>query len=225
MTDDKKTPFLLEMERRANDILRVFNPTDKDYVVEWDRKNGTKLFRVPAKSEASLLRYIAEKYIHEMFSRITTEKIDQSVINENKRRIDKGFPVMTRWQEQLQFEGSISNVTPDDARKIIAVLYVGLDQEYGIDRLPTAQPIIPDDRPVFSSVLEDIQKERESSPVPPRLQVQPTVAKPPDPNVFSCDYPGCAFKTSVKVALFSHKQTHRDSVEEKKQEAIAQVAQ
>src|SRR3990167_1304515 len=152
MAENKQTPFIQEMERRANDILRVYNPTDKDYVIEWDRKNGTKLFRVPAKSEASLLRYIAEKYIHEMFEKITTEKIDQSVIIENKRRGDKGFPVMNRWQEQLQFEGSVSNITPDDARKIIAVLYVGLDQEYGIDRIPSAQPVIPDDRPVFSSV-------------------------------------------------------------------------
>ena len=43
-----KSTILAEMERRSQDLIRVYNPLDEDYVVIWDKSSpvGAKLFRV-----------------------------------------------------------------------------------------------------------------------------------------------------------------------------------
>src|SRR3972149_5669820 len=92
----KKSLFIQEMERRANDLLRVYNPTDADYIVKWDKRGGTKLFRVPAKGEAVHIRYIAEKYVREMFEKIIMEKAMTAVLKENEARVAKGMAEMDK---------------------------------------------------------------------------------------------------------------------------------
>jgi len=80
MPDQPKSLFHQELERRANDLIKVFNPTDKDYIVEWSRRDGSKLFRVPAKGDAILIRYIAEKYLQEMFEKLMVDKTNAAVL-------------------------------------------------------------------------------------------------------------------------------------------------
>ena len=101
-----KTAYQRELERRSNDLLRIYNPLEEDYVIEWDKKEGVKLFRAELKQESVFIRYIAEKYIREVFNKIITEKADKAVLEENQRRIDKGMATMEKWKDQLAFESS-----------------------------------------------------------------------------------------------------------------------
>ena len=226
--DKKKTSYVQEIERRANDTLIVYNPLDKDHIVEWDRRGGVKLFRVAAKTEVPLIRYIAEKYIKEMYTKITNEKASEAIKKENERRIKSGMAIMDKTQrtgEQEVFESKFYNAGDDEAKKIISILYVGVEREYGVDRVtPTTDEI--DDRPSFDRVMESVQEEKDTNvpvSVDKASQDKPSEAQ----REFKCDFPNCNFSTKAKIALLGHKRSHRaemDNLEEKKEAAVAAVA-
>lgn len=220
--DQKKTAWHQEQERRSGDLLRVYNPTDEDYVIEWDRRGGTKRFRVKAKGEEVMTRFIAEKYIREMYQKIITEEADVAVLKENQRRVEKGLAEMNKWDEQYRFENPLLNVKSERARQIISLLYVGVESEWGVDRVDEPEET-PADRPVFQSALETVQEERASG-----------VTHTAGAQEFKCDWPGCTFTSSKSIGLIGHKRTHRTEaakveapvdVDAKKNEALAGVSQ
>ena len=215
-----KSSYTQNLERRANDLLRVYNPLDEDMVTEWDRKNGTKLFRVPAKQEEVLPRYIAEKYIREMYLKIMTDKVNKRVVRENEERIKKGMQAMTRWDEQLRFEVETKTSHESNANKIVATLYVGLEREYGIDTVKQ-EVAEKDEKPAFEKALSQVQQEKDSGVAPPTPEKT-------ELGVLQCDYPGCDFAAKSRAGLMSHKRSHRAETSEiinKKEEAVASVSQ
>ncbi len=220
MANDNQSSYHYELERRANDLLRVYNPTNEDYIVVWDKKSGGKVFRVRAKQEEVLFRYIAEKYIREMFQKMINDEVDKAVIKANEDRVAKGMAEMTKYAEQYRFESPLLQPTSDKARKMIAILYVGVDREYGIDNEMGEEEQTPQDKPVFESALEDIQKQKVSTPQAKAGQ-------------YKCDYPDCGFSSDKNIALLGHKRGHRtpdapvdnSDLEAKKKEALSQVSQ
>ncbi len=217
--DKKKSSYQQDLERRSNDLLRVFNPLDEDAVVEWDRKNGVKLFRVPKKEEAVLPRYIAEKYIREMFDKILIGDADKAVRKENERRISKGMAAMDKTlktSEQMQFESKFYVGNDTRAKEIVALLYMGVETEFGVDRVAQQAQKEQDDRPAFERAMKTVQEEKDSGIVPTA----------PASNGLRCNHPLCTFTTEHKIALFNHKKTHRkgDDLEEKKKEAARKVS-
>ena len=163
MASDNQSTWHYEKERRANDMLRVFNPTDEDYRVIWDKRSGGKVFRIKAKSEEVVIRYIAEKYIREMFEKLLYDKVDKAVIKANEERVAKGMAEMTKYAEQYRFESPLLRPTTEEAKKVIAVLYVGVDREFGIDNEAMEEPPQRQDKPIFDVALEEVQKEKISS--------------------------------------------------------------
>jgi hypothetical protein len=233
MAEEKpKSVFIQEMERRTNDLLRVYNPIEKDFVVKWDKKNGTKLFRVPAKTESVHIRYIAEKYVREMYQQIITERTDKAVIEENERRVAKGFAEMLKYKEQQPFESRFYNPTDEDAKKIISILYVGIENEFGVDReAPPDESGVREEKPVFNRALESVMEEKKTSVPTPQEPTTPPLTEVPDrqktEDGFKCDHPGCDFTTKTRVALFGHKRSHQkeiDTLEEKKQSAVSGIS-
>mgnify|MGYP001559554163 CR=1 FL=1 len=216
-----ESTYIQELKRKENDLIRVYNPTDKDHVVEYDRKNGAKLFRVPGLTEEVLPRYIARKYVEEMFGKIVNEKAAAAIIRENERRISVGMAEMTPWKEQVAFESKFYNLNEDDTKKLISILYVGLEREFGIDRLTVPDTRARDDKSDFERTLDDVITEKDQTPANTAIDENLT---PPSPTTvtFSCDFPGCNFKTATKIALFGHKRSHRD--ESAKLEAVKSIS-
>ena len=217
--DRKKTSYQQELERRSNDILRVYNPLDEDYIVEWDKRSGTKLFRAPKKEESVFIRYIAEKYIREMHTKIIISEADEAVRKENKRRIKAGMAAMDKTLktgEQEQFESKFYVGNDTRSKEIIALLYVGVETEHGVDKVYQQEQEGKDDRPVFERALEAVQEEKDTG-VTPTTQHSSTQVK--------CNWPSCDFTTEYKIALFNHKKTHREeNLEDKKKEAVRKVS-
>ena len=214
MVDQANTSFHQEAARKANDLIRVYNPTDKDHVVKWDKRGGTKNFRVVAKEEAVLLRYLARKYVTEMFTKIITEKADKAIIEENEKRVAKGVAIMDkslRTGEQLRFEAPLYKPTSEEAKKLVAILWVGVEQEFGIDREAEADDT-PSDKPVLESAIETVAEEKgivsADSPVDVVNDApQPTTVPKKLDN--TCDWPECGFEAKNSFGLMSHKRSHR----------------
>jgi hypothetical protein len=214
--DKKKSSYQQDLERRSNDLLRVYNPTNERYVVEWDRKNGTKLFPIESKTEEVFIRYIAEKYIREMFDKIIIEDADKAVRKENQRRIKAGMAEMDKTLktgEQEQFESKFYVGNDQRAKEIVALLYVGLETEFGVDRVYEQEE--KDERPVFEKAMETVQEEKDTG-VTPTVQPQ---------TQLKCNWPDCGFEATNKAGLMSHKRSHRTKeLEEKKKEVVKEVS-
>lgn len=216
-----------EQERRKNDIIRVYNPTNNDFVVKYDMAHGVKRFRVAAKSEAPLVRYIAERYIQQMFEKIVADKVTEKINEENEKRSQRGAEMMNRYKEQLSFESNAYNtVLKEEARKLISILYVGLESEFGIDNYVEETEPLPteDNRPAFQRIFDDVKKEKESLPEKEDTNTQETGEKPTTES-FECDYPGCNMVAKSSAGLISHKRTHRDDIEQKKEDAVKGISQ
>lgn len=215
LPDKKKSSYQQELERRADDLLRVYNPTDKRYVVEYDKKNGTKMFPVEAKSEAVFVRYIAEKYIKEMYNKIIIEEADEAVRKENERRIKVGMAAMDKTlktNEQNVFESKFYIGNDKRAKEIISLLYMGVESEFGVDRVPQ-QETVSDSVPTFEKALHSVQEEKDSGVVPQKS------------SKLKCNYPGCDFETDTNIALIGHNRSHRPKeIEKKKKEAVKKIS-
>lgn len=222
-----KSTVLAEIERRSQDLIRVYNPLEKDYIVKWDISSpaGPKLFRVKAKKEEVLIRHIAKKYIKEMVQKIVTSNADESVKKENERRIKSGMAKMDSHTEQPAFETPLLKINDGRYKEIIALLYVGIEREYGIDvEAETIEEKSESGKTAFESALEEVEKSKESQPplntvkVEPRTKItdstpEPEAQPPASEGKYKCQHPGCDFSTNATIALHGHKRTHRKKVE------------
>jgi ABC-type Fe3+-citrate transport system substrate-binding protein len=157
MADDKSID-LREMARKAQDRLRVLNPTDEDYNVAWDGY----LHSVPAKREAIFPRYLANKYIQEMTDKILVKAQDDAVRLENEKRKELGKEEMEKWQEQHTFEDKYrfahGVANPEARKQVMKSLYGGLVEEYGLNisvQNATKSNLSPSDE----QLLDEIQSE------------------------------------------------------------------
>lgn len=132
----------LELQRRSLDLLVVHNPLKEPYIVIW---NTVERHIVPGndtdigygKGNASLLRFIAEKYMSEMTTNILTKEADEAVRAENEKRMREGRPEMTKYMggEQVLFEKRTDE--PTERERVMKKLFVRLDREYagGMDSI------------------------------------------------------------------------------------------
>ena len=219
-----KGTILAEIERKSQDLIRVYNPLNEDYVITWDKSSpaGAKLFRVKAKKEEVLIRWIAKKYIQEMAQKLITSNADEAVKKENERRIKAGIAKMDTHTEQVAFETPLLRIDDLRYKEILALLYVGIEREYGIDVEAEAEPETPLEpgKTAFDVALEEVEKKKALELAKPK---EPALKKP-EPKVevkqkkYKCDHPGCDFSTDATIALQGHKRTHRKNLEDKVKE-------
>jgi hypothetical protein len=213
--DKKKSSYEVELIRRSNDLLRVFNPTDEDFVIVWDLRSGGNYFRVPAKGEAVFPRYISEKYIKEMYDKILNDKAKTAIFKENERRISAGMQAMDKTlktNEQMVFEQKFYNPSSEESKKIISLLYVGLETEYGVDRQFQIEQKQATERD-FKNILSDVQSEK-GTVTTDSEKTQENTSSEATEEIYRCDHPGCNFVAKSKLGLFSHKKSHRQEAEQ-----------
>lgn len=135
-TAGKKSQDIIkaELERVSKNLWKVYNPTNQDFQVVLNAKVSPEVWTIPAKDEAIVPWYVAEKYFEEMSQKIITIKSDRAVIEENEKRRTKGFPGMDLHTEQFRFESRNLKVMMSKKEKIIEILNKGLYQEYGVDK-------------------------------------------------------------------------------------------
>lgn len=156
-----------ELARRANDRIRVSNPLDEDFTIYWD-SNG---FVIPGKNrdlgqglgQAIVLRYIAVNYIKHMTDKILTERLNGLIKKENERRNKSGNKIMTKFpgddaEETFAMQFKISD--PAKRQEIMRILWLGVEEEYGMDTISLEAPIKPKDfRTDDEAFLDDLDRQ------------------------------------------------------------------
>lgn len=210
-----------ELQRRSNDLIRVYNPLNVDYVVEYDKANGGQKFRVPAKTEKVLVRYIAEKYMREMTQKMRTVKVDMSIKEENDRRASSGFPKMNKWDEEMIFSQPLLDMSPEKNKELLKLLYRGVESEFGVDGDYNQEQEMDNSKPAFEQALEELEMENAGIlPGSEKDEVFEVEKEEKEKPIFACDQ--CDFTTTAKIALAGHKRKHKSKLKEK---ALSEISE
>lgn len=142
----------IELHRRSLDLLVVHNPLKDPYTLIW---NTVERHIIPGsdtdigygKGNASLMRFLAEKYMTEMTTFILTKESEEKVKAENRKRESEGKQPMSKHTEgeQVQMEPRTDN--PEARERTMKKLFVRLDREYagGVEEL-----VLPDKKPTMN---------------------------------------------------------------------------
>ena len=128
-----------EAQRKANDRILVFNPTEQDYTQRFDGIG----FTIPNKNKdnghgagcAVVPRYVEQLYIKHMTDLILGGKQLDAIRDENKDRVSKGMKEMDKYigGEGAMFAEKYKIDNDDQRTEIFKILYRGVVEEYGID--------------------------------------------------------------------------------------------
>lgn len=130
-----ETVSIQELERRASDLIKVYNPTDRDFVVRWD----SIPHRFPNKNRDIghgpgcniVPRYLAEHAAKHLTNNILLRRADEAVESENQRRVKSGMAEMTKFQEQLAFEKKFATNNPKLRAEIYREIWKGIVSVHG----------------------------------------------------------------------------------------------
>ena len=139
-----------EMERSSLDVIRVYNPTNRDYVLDWD---GFK-HRIPAKQQKSLQRYLASKYCREMKNQLINEMADKELDNLKQTLIDKGdtdavYNANDRFQRQSKYRTNDIELI----KKIYKDIWLGVESAYGRDDM---EPEKAENSKLYASAEDEV---------------------------------------------------------------------
>jgi hypothetical protein len=121
-----------ELERKKRDLYEVFNPTSQDMKVVLNLKVNPEEWTIHADKVEIVPFYVARIYARKMSDRIIYSKSDKAVIEENRKRMEKGFGSMDVHTEQFRFESRILKNLSTKRQNLMKILIVGLYKEYGI---------------------------------------------------------------------------------------------
>lgn len=141
-----------ELARKANDSLRIYNPTKEDYRVAWalyDEVNPGGYFLIPGKDhdlgygpgQNVHPRYIAFKFFKEITNIILDAEMQLAIQTENKRREKAGLSPLDKTfdkAEELKFVYSkgVNIDRPEKLMELLPKIILGVEREWGMERLP-----------------------------------------------------------------------------------------
>lgn len=154
-----------EAERRSLDTMMVYNPTNKEYRVVWDKR----IFPIPAcdkdmgygPGKMEVYRYICDKYYVEMR--------DLIINSENKEKADKmladhyakGREELSKHDENIKIHDK--GMRTDNERRgeeLYDLLVLGLVREYSAGYIDDKQSV-EDMRPIEERIAERSNKRYE----------------------------------------------------------------
>lgn len=137
----RKDAILREMERKSLDTIMVYNPTEKDYPLEWDKR----YFIVPSKfkdkgfgkGKLELPRYLAEKYAREMKNHIINTLADSYMADLRRKREMAGQPFRDKFEENNDALPLVPKTNDlDRVREIYKTLILGVVREWAMELPP-----------------------------------------------------------------------------------------
>jgi len=117
-----------ELERRSNDEIKIFNPTDQDYTIRY----GGYVWTIKKQSDLIVPRYIALHYLQHMTDALILKESDELVEKEKKKYRGNFWPAE---EERI----ALRTNNPDLRKKYIAQLWKGIVRKFGMDETPAEE--------------------------------------------------------------------------------------
>lgn len=155
INQQKFDTFKRELYRRSMDSIRVYNPTDRDFIVSWDGYNHV----IPAKTKdlgwgqgmRVTYRYIAEYYRRHMTNQMINEMADAELSNLKTKLYEKGdtdavYNANDRFERQHKFRTDNAELV----KKIWGQIWLGTVEKFGMDQII--------DEPTQEDTKSDLEK-------------------------------------------------------------------
>jgi len=157
MADLSSNPKHAELERRKQNLHKVYNPTNQDHKIVFNAAVSPEVWTIKAMSEEIVPEFVCTKYLKEMSNLIIYSQSDEKIKSENDRRTSIGLQPMNLYDEQFRFESRSLKITEDQYVKMMAQLYRGLYKEYGVDATPEITPLVQgSSKPAFETALKRV---------------------------------------------------------------------
>jgi hypothetical protein len=159
----RKDAYLRELERRSLDTIMVYNPTDKDYLLEWDKH----YHRVPSANKnmgfgngkMELSRYLADKYAREMKNLMINEVEAKFMRKFKEEKELSGHKFRDKYEENdAALPLAPKTNDPERIKEIYNVIILGVVREYGMDQPETPQGEEIDTKTPEEKVLENMNR-------------------------------------------------------------------
>ena len=171
-----------EMERRSLDTFMVYNPTDTDYLLEWDKH----YHRIPAKDKdlgfgkgkMELSRYLTEKYAREMKNHLINIMIDTKLAETKAKLLKAGAQdVVLNANLELERQHELRTDNEELIKKYYAQCVLGLVREYGMDAPELAEQKKTDPTKTIEEVTFESMNKRYQEPT----QYEAEIVEEPKP--------------------------------------------
>ena len=125
-----------EQRRRSQDLIRVYNPTEQDYVLMWENER----FIVPSKDNDKgwgkgmrvMQRYLAQKYTREIVDKMLIDGQDKALEERKVKLAGQGNEYPT-FNANMQMSG-LRTDSPSLREPIEDQVWLGIEEEFGVDR-------------------------------------------------------------------------------------------
>lgn len=134
-----------EMERVSLDWCMIYNPTDKDFFIEWAARDGRPWkYLVPGKNKdigwgkgkLEVQRYLAIWYCKHMTDQIINDKGQKEAEKILADRREKGSVELTKFEEQKAIWDKTPRTNSNkELGSLYPILFLGISREFGQDYL------------------------------------------------------------------------------------------
>jgi len=146
-----KDIFHRELQRRANDEIKIYNPTDADYPI---RYNGY-VWTVKAMQDLIVPRYIAMHYLKHMTDALILKE-SAELVEREKKKYRGNF-----WHGEEERIALRTN-NPELRKKYIKVLWKGIVRKFGMDEISAEAEAKEDSSiPQDEQILEELETQAE----------------------------------------------------------------
>jgi hypothetical protein len=162
---DRTNSVLREMERTSHDLIRIYNPTDTDFTILWD---GFKHV-VPhkdkdigyGKGQRVVQRYLAIWYLKHMTDKIITDKQDTKLKQLQSKYENAGIEdSLVKAQLEVERNRGVRTDNPDEVARIGDIIWLGVEEKYGIDMEIEEKPTIGNQLPLHEQIAEKLKDKR-----------------------------------------------------------------
>ena len=154
----KKSELLKrEMYRKSQDEIKIYNPTSKDFVIQYDMRywvvpNNNKDVGY-GKGMLVVPRYLANHYFKHMIDALINRD------DANSRRRGKKQYTGNNWKDQEEIKWSIKTSDENLRKKYLKILWKGVHRRFGLNEVPdevAKQPARTDTRSLDEQLLEEM---------------------------------------------------------------------
>lgn len=175
-----------EQRRKSQDLIRVYNFLDEDYVLVWDEGGAQAKFVIPnvnkdmgwGKGMRVMQRYLARKYVNEMVTKVINLRQDNK-LTELKKKLQKqgasNIPFNAN-QELLSTEG-VRTDDPKVRHELEDMLWLGIEEEFGLDRETILQ------KPIKTGMEDPFERIENKRYVKPQEATPTVTTEPVEPQV------------------------------------------
>ncbi len=157
---ERNNSILREMERGSLDKIRIYNPTDKDFNIVWNKFKHV----VPNKNTDTgygkgmkvVERYLAKWYLKHMTDHMINEASDRK-LEEIKSRYEKAGveDVLLKANLDLERNKAMRTDNEDEVKRIANIIWLGIEERYGMDEI-TSESQSVDSKSVYEKVEEEL---------------------------------------------------------------------